>query len=156
MKNKYYTPIISEFYAGFEFEVNNDIVAGTLAIRPPKEWFKQVYGKSEPYTLDFIKYNLDNNLGMIRVKYLDKKDIESLGWGFYAEAITGKGSGKPDLVFKKGNYRLRYVRNGDNIFVEIKDDYVNYIQFSGTIKNLSELKIILKQIGLQNDTEQVL
>ena len=112
MKNKYYTPKISEFHVGFEFEVSNDIIAGILEVKPLKKLYKQIYGESEPYGFDFIKYNSEHNLGMIRVKYLNKEDIESLGftnWIDHEEKIGHKKfTSFPTFSYIKENYKLQF------------------------------------------------
>ena len=65
MESKYYTPSIEEFYVGFEYEVNYG----------ENDWQKEcLWAKPEVVTLPYM--NLEN----IRVKYLDKEDIESLGF----------------------------------------------------------------------------
>ncbi len=63
--NKYYTPEVQELGVGFEFEEKNE----------DGDWIKETYPFGDPwFSVDEI-YN-----GRIRVKYLDREDIESLGW----------------------------------------------------------------------------
>ena len=63
--NKYYTPSIEEFHVGFECEIKiGDHWKNIKAIEDIEEML--IYGIPKP-----------NNS---RVKYLDKDDIESLGW----------------------------------------------------------------------------
>jgi hypothetical protein len=142
-ENKYYTPSIEEFHVGFEFEVNYG--AGTDS----EDWEKESLNKSpQVVTLPYMR--LEN----IRVKYLDREDIESLGYKLTEEfpdayhlkdALVFKGKGlivfhpiMNRLLFKYPNY--------------IRDASGNYngfqTMFSGTIKNKSELKQVLKQIGV--------
>lgn len=65
-QQKYYCPDISEFYEGFEYE------------------FKERMGNYSKNKFrvtklnDALQHYLDRK--MIRVKYLDQQDIESLGW----------------------------------------------------------------------------
>ena len=127
MENKYYTPDITEFHVGFEYErktsfgwvksifiepLFNNSKIGQGSGADKKEWFS------------FEK----------RVKYLYKEDIESLG---FAQVIEDQ-------------YTLDDIELliDDDLFVQIiKDDG---FLFQGTIKNKSELKKVLKMIGHEN------
>ncbi len=92
------------------------------------------------------------NMKVERVKYLDREDIESLGFFchatdervFHSEKgiIINIGWGSP---VKKG-ITLAIV---SPVFDESKMSIVheNYL-FNGTIKNKSELKKLLKQLGI--------
>jgi len=66
--DKYYTPKLEEFHVGFEFEAQN--------ILDRQEWINKViiYGKDISYKEIAIKHK------EVRVKYLDKDDIEDLGF----------------------------------------------------------------------------
>ena len=66
MKDKYYTPEIEEFHVGFEYEVNYG----------KDRWVKEgLHYAPQVVTLPY------KNLENIRVKHLDREDIESLGFG---------------------------------------------------------------------------
>ena len=71
-------------------------------------------------------------------KYLDQEDIKSLGW-------SDKGS----LWFEKDTWLLRKWKNHE---LDIYDDSFTgedpAIVFRGTIKNKSELKKLMKQLGI--------
>ena len=127
MENKYYTPDITEFHVGFEYErktsfgwvksifiepLFNNSKIGQGSGADKKEWFS------------FEK----------RAKYLDKEDIESLG---FAQVMEDQYT-LDDIEFIID----------DDLFVQIiKDDG---FLFQGTIKNKSELKKVLKMIGYEN------
>ena len=81
-----------------------------------------------------------------RVKYLDKEDLESLGFEFLNEQ-------RHMHEFKKDKYYLEYCFAGPyfkevQIYYDGKGDDWRYV-FDGTIKNKSELKVLLKQLGIQ-------
>ena len=131
MKNKYYTPELEEFYVGFEFEeFYND------------QWNSKVYISGY-----FLNYNMDCLFGKdkdkIRVKYLDREDIESLGWKFEEECptwISFNMSGEKNLTLYKESKKVEIL---------IPDNPLQYhYSFAGTIKNKSELKKLLKQLGI--------
>lgn len=142
MDKKFYVPEIEEFRVNFEFEEKND--EGT--------WDKRTY----PFGT--VWFSVDEVLdGFIRVKYLDRQDIESLGWEFENEnrdMITF--SMKPDwntcLIDDRG------WDENDKLWLTLREDYLvhinnggNYEQYDGMrfyIKNKSELKRLLKQLGI--------
>lgn len=130
--SKYYTPSIEEFHVGFEYEYSGN---------KGKEWdadsIENLYDFED--LIDDIRY------GDIRVKYLDKEDIESLGF-----------------KFSKCEGDFRYFTIGKNIELMVGSNYIienlgatvlisnkeNGNTFEGIIKNISELKRLLKQLGI--------
>lgn len=133
--SEYYTPDISEFHVGFEFEE-----FGHNGTRE-KVWFPKVL------TLDELQWNRDGNdgpfdssLAKYRVKCLDREDCLALG---LEEIVWDNNSG----YFKKDAYTIG-IHSG--FFTHISQiDYGNQIvRFSGNIKNKSELKRLMKQIGI--------
>lgn len=141
MENKYYTPSIEELHIGFEYEQ-----------------FSHLNGKWESKFLDYSPFmtildeeNCDCSEHHIRVKYLDKEDIESLGfnklgmptWYEFKELTS---------IFNSGVYRLRLCNQPDkedNVRITISDSSIDdEIIYAGKIKNKSELKVLLKQLGI--------
>lgn len=130
---KYYTPALEEFYIGFEYQSCEEPLTDT--------W--------ETYTIDdgrelqdVIKYDL-GDYGERRVKYLDQKDIESLGFEF-----CFKGKNYIKFSMKEDSYIKHNFYLGDERNITItdhnKDNPENNIIFYGKIKNKSELQRILK------------
>lgn len=136
MESKYYTPEIEEFHVGFEYEAFHS-----------KEWFFEEGGnqwvKSKvSLGTDILTLNYAINCDFVRVKYLDREDIESLGWKAGVQGLAVDGySGWEE--FKKDDYRMVLSDNQGLIIV-----CRNHTSFSGTIKNKSELKKLLKQLGI--------
>ncbi len=136
--SKYYTPTIEEFHVGFSFEDStNDKEADWV------QWY--IADRHElAQALDILE------LHNCRVKRLDREDIESLGYVLHREDVT---MGYDEYCHKRhkevlppGNdSRLNVIlKKGNNVIV-----YKNLeIVFKGTIKNKSELKKILKQLGI--------
>ena len=154
MDSKYYTPSIEEFHIGFEYEYRNG-----------DKWEKDILSKfSEEMTPDtFVAgfiiasmfCNIDGTLteegkSSIRVKYLDKEDIESLGWEYVEDRGMSENYGytfnKPIQYLSGGDawYKLRYWFTNHRVRIEPLGGPI----FDGTIKNKSELKILLKQLGI--------
>jgi hypothetical protein len=132
IKDKYYTPTIEEFYVGFEYE----------RIVPGMEYGKTIYDgfySIRAYDWD-TSIEEDIKDGEIRVKYLDKEDIESLGFITY-----------DDTTFDKGDLQIRFNcllrKKGQGLGLVIYDRYSGII-FTGYIKNKSELIKLFKQLDI--------
>jgi len=118
---KYYTPTPEEFHIGFEYE--NKLVDG----------YWQWHGETEKVV--FTKgTNLEGIIdypNLVRVKHLDREDIES--FGFIKRKNDYLLQGRCSLMIS--NSKITITKNSG-------------ILFWGTIKNKSELKRILTQIGV--------
>ena len=135
MGNKYYTPKIEEFHVGFEYEVMNP---------KRKLWSKEIFylNKSHIDIIQYVDIQDEFTENPIRVKYLDKEDIVSLGFECleYNNVIG--------WTFNKyyiGYYRVVNSRDIKYTIID-KDDM---IIFTGSIKNKSELKVLLKQLNIK-------
>ena len=122
MESQYYTPEIEEFHNGFEFE-----------------WFdnqfkKQSFGITTDDDLEIIEDEIRER--KIRVKYLDREDVESFGWNQIEYDSYKLGS----FIFEFNNQYKTFIyleNNNENVFV-------------GNIKNKSELQKIMIQTGIIN------
>ena len=127
-KNKYYTPKIEEFFVGFEFETNYlyDV------------WESRVLSSSEADYF-FNTYYADAVATEFRVKYLDKEDLENLGFRNYMKSVND--------TYKLNDTVIRI--KSDYILVFRYDEYtIDELLFKGVIKNKSELKKLLTQLGI--------
>lgn len=172
MENKYYTPEIEEFHIGFEYETiklktidMNDIPKGVSLDEYIKsknwidEWIPIVWNKFSSFE---NKFNVEYQNGIIcnisvpnsiRVKYLDKEDIESLGF------IYDKTSNEEQLKFYKDNLNLFYrpvtKELGAFTIDPAKNDYMARYNMDNKlvrfliIKNKSELKKLLQQLNIK-------
>ena len=125
--SKYYTPKIEEFHVGFECEYQNIENA--------------VWGLFKHPNLDSLP--LDHELECIRVKYLDREDIESLGFN------TEDNGECYNLQIGFDLYGI-YPWESNKIHI-IKDMKT---LFEGIIKNKSELKKLLIQLSILEDGEK--
>ena len=135
MENKYYTPTIEEFHVGFEFESNyvgfsSDLKWKKILLNNSHDWFWTAY-KQDAVETEF------------RVKYLDKEDIESLGF----TQITYDCYNLPI-----GDEELRLLFENDIFKIFLADKYSDML-FQGTIKNKSELKRVLKMLNKPKEDE---
>lgn len=141
---KYYQPELWEFHIGFEYlrviEMDDDDqFIWEDKIFPEEGLCTGSIDAPELVELYYNKY-LD---GSVRVKYLDKEDIESLGFKVY----EGDGCYYKDWMldwYPEKDYLLKLYKKVDNIPGEEPYEYY----FQGIIKNKSELKRILKQVGI--------
>jgi len=91
--SKYYTPFLEEFHVGFEYEYKSTFLDGTVKTKEQFEanpWNKGVI--KSLYDLVYVERvlngaNFKNSLSGIRVKYIDKEDIESLGFILINEEV---------------------------------------------------------------------
>jgi hypothetical protein len=130
MEAKYYTPEFHEFHYGFEYEDGFFNAHFT-----PKSFdFKDVEGGLRSL---FLK-SLDNK--QIRVKCLDKEDIESLGWELDTVVKSDTFYIHKTSNLQNGTFRLTFREKENTI-------EINSIEYSfyGKIKNKSELKRLMIQ-----------
>lgn len=170
-EERYYTPTIDEFYVGFEYQIedlNDDAVSHT--------WRDQVFDGEETRTY-FVE-----ELGRkeMRVKYLDKDDIQSLGfdkfnytynkeknlqaiedenyshWHRFFESSDADKPAELVLNLQTINPNKAYVyiwwETPEELTVLVNTannmKYTSDFIFRGFIKNKSELKKLLKQLGI--------
>ena len=150
MEDKYYTPEIEEFHVGFECEVLFQTWEGGDT-EPVSDIQKVIIGGDSKYDRhlegDFRK-NGKEVLEHVRVKYLDREDIEGLGFTYKTIYRDGGTSiftkGSFELVFKGSNWATPSL----SVKIAEGDARDNKLLFFGDVKNKSELKLILKQIGI--------
>ncbi len=157
---KYYTPTLEEFCVGFEYEVLQKAPKKdpfVFVMQPELEedtWFKQKY--PDP----FLGYRIDKifKTYVVRVKYLDKKDIKSfnftetkslgdLNWRFVVQGYNKR-------VHEEDGYRywnlyLNYYPDLKTLKIKADtSDGEHSTFFNGVIKNKFELKKLLTQLNI--------
>jgi len=148
--NKYYTPEIEEFHVSFEFEKrgSNDRCS----------WNKCIFNREDLPHLegkDSLLESISNHYLILdfRVKYLDKEDIESLGWkdwsGMGIYEIDGSfpegDSGSPKPVFRLMKSPIK-----NKIEIRCDNPSIHFGNFMGICKNKSELRKVMNQLGIKN------
>lgn len=123
-KYSYYTPDIEEFHVGFEYE--EDFMSGE------GDWRKVTFEVKDD-DLWHIPGKLEE--GWIRVRHLCYEDI--VGLGFKAQIKTGETGYGYNLIEK----------DGKSILTITDKEYS--VLFKGTIRNRSELKRIMKMVGIE-------
>jgi|SRR6188508_178015 len=151
--NKYYIPEIEEFHVGFEVQYNVEGI-----------WVKI------PYMINYLEGDgyptiLDTHVSIekkvIRVKYLDREDIESLGW-----KLSTTSPVYPDLhmvyEINTNNPKTRYVLIQTinkpwevSIIIETpnfdgKYETLDCMNIKLELKNKSELEKFMKQAKIRD------
>lgn len=141
--NKYYTPEIEEFHIGFEYEFN---VGNTT-------WTKFIFDLDRP---DKVLENFKLNPQLFRVKYLDKEDIESLGFVHIGGSLLKDNIGVKFVCKSNKNYfiHLSYTKFSDRIVLRIEtsieeDSERTLVCHSIRCNNISQFKKLLnKQLNI--------
>ncbi len=137
MENKYYAPSIQEFHVGFEYEVCSNKDSSWIVV----DDFSNAYDYEDSPLYGVIK-DLENN--RIRVKCLNREDIESLGW-FYKQTTDAGLDYFWDNKTQKHSIICNYTTGWTVITVRSDARKEDYTAFAGYIKNKSELKRLLTQ-----------
>ena len=122
MDDKYYTPEIEEFHVGFEYEQKPSFTDGTVKTQEDfdrEKWKKRIFKVGYGPYINRALYgrNRDKGICGIRVKYLDREDIESLG---FKEDINEIDFPVQGFVLEKYKDAAIYLyRDTSNYFVDI-------------------------------------
>lgn len=136
MENKYYTPTINEFHMGFEYEYYSEGLS-ELDVDGIHGWYKKIF------SLDIEEGEQAHPVtGKIRVKILSKECIESLG---YKVEVLDVGQ---DTNYDELNISINGASIGNFYFdLTIHNANIELFGIFFTIKNKSEFKRVLNQIG---------
>lgn len=141
---KYYTPTIEEFHVGFEYEQLARIMQPKTDV-PNIRWTSFVFQFNQaPYVLDGLSRN------EYRVKYLDHDDIIAEGWG---NCVVTMLDDTDRFGWCKTHYML--IEDSEQFIVYEKVTENNSVAssniiFNGNIRNRSELRLIMKMLGIRN------
>lgn len=158
-ESKYYTPDIKEFRVGFECETNYCLFHSS---RSDHQEFEKLIITEDNIVLILDSYIGDAYSSEFRVKYLDRQDIEELGFIFSGKSVDDWYKKEYSLRLESGHwfnsFRLQHDRN--NTFQTVQDHCYNIkiygciagcdddVLFEGIIKNKSELKELLEKLGI--------
>jgi len=176
MKNKYYIPTFYDVIPDLEYEIFLKM-EHFKSLR--KEFEADFIANNELYDSEYFKTELSKEnfhlnhdrwlkyIDSIRVKYLDREDIESFGIN---KSVTHYHQPASDTYFnaiiggiKKGHltYYLTYIPDQNKLQIQLyskdnestlmKDGLTPIQVFYGTVENKSELKKVLIQIGVIKD-----
>ena len=168
MESKYYTPTIEEWHVDFEYEQRREIWDRSYpGIKVLEYIWEPVIGnlgqfkegidpdrKEKHYRFTNGQLGFGAYSNMVRVKYLDKEDIESLGWKFNDNMSVVS---QLYYLYEKDGYDLSVWYRKEGLLLVIRkvnkssDNIVvhSHSIFYGYIKNKSELKTLLKQLRIE-------
>lgn len=146
----YYTPELTEFHPGFEFEEFNpteDDIRESI-------WDKRICWKNDYEYL----WDSDADYSNYRVKYLDEQDIKESGWILQGDSPS-PFTGRPlktfkitkEIGFNTGSDYFLETTDSDKIVITIFE-YSSYgggkEEMSFRIKNKNELQRLMTQLGI--------
>jgi hypothetical protein len=140
MENKYYTPSIEEFHVGFEYEaVTNPNITNL-------NWSKRLVDMHS----NLVAYSAMIGSGLVRVKFLDRQDIEELGWG-YSETYSENEIFTKKVTIIRGEYDayLHYVEYTKWVMIYLKNETESHTVFAGTIRNKSQLRQLMAWLNIE-------
>jgi len=135
-QDKYYEPKLEELYLGYitNIQTNKGLQSGCF---PDLLLFNEELNQ---YKEDYTKASH----AILKTKYLDKEDIESLGFNLCLNINN-------ILSFKKlvNNYYLIITLQHDIIQIELqKEDKIKTV-FEGNLKSINELKKVLEFLNIK-------
>lgn len=154
-ENKYYTPKLEEFHVGFEYEFNHPDF--------DENWIKYHTPQFNHELEDFCLSKTWRE--SFRVKYLDREDIESLGWVKRDEPYAPSSTYLP-----KTSILESYYKNKTELYIAKHSDFYppkhlmiyqlsalrgygdeEYRSvFKGIVKNKSELKKLMEMLQINS------
>ena len=161
---KYYTPDIEDLYIGYECEIFE-----RLAFSPEKIWQKYICGDThcaydesfDPLYQQSVVLVYENNTPWVRTKYLDKSDIESLGWNHTGGQLMSVGRKDFETKFHLLQFYCARVDNIGLSTIKImtkEDDFVmgsyrgyDRVLYDGECKSINELKKIMQWFNIKNN-----
>jgi len=144
---EYYVPSIEEFHPGFKYEHLSDGLFED-SIEDFWGWYNRCFGE-DSFDIDIVIEEFKKESERFRVKYLDKEDIESTVFENWIDMEKRIGRSVlepfPSFTFLSddGQYKLKHFNDHD-----VRIYHNENTVFDGHVNNISELKIILKQIGV--------
>lgn len=139
--SKYYTPTIEEFHVGFEYEQfdNNQWKQNKLEVDGAERFFVMLSA-----------YELKE---FVRVKHLDREDIESLFWIMKSEkSESPEDYDKYTTGESRDYWILEHYTDENPHAVQIynqKSDKEHDNHYHGPIKNKSELKKLMQMLNIK-------
>lgn len=145
MENKYYTPELEDLHIGYECErkhYKNGIAPYELSQEQAREFYKnsEIEWSKEIIRSLFNYTHLLMDNEVIRTKYLDKEDIESLGW-------RQRNSSN---IFEKDKTYLSFNIYSNipviEIFKNLEEKYI--FMYIGECKSINELRKLMKWLKI--------
>lgn len=157
-QEKYYTPTFEEFYPGFEFEVKVENDTWSKFKWTEYSSFGLTHKSSNEVWTLFGKFED----GSVRVKYLDREDIEDVlknyGWDVLDDYYSNGGfknnflsQCEVKVEAHHPGYPMLFIYKKDGRWTVELDENRRFHEIS--IKNKSELKKVMQMVGIGGENE---
>ncbi len=166
-QSKYYVPLNEEFYIGYEYE--KAIVYGIGeqfeedGMFPVSGWKKKIVDIIEQDDREIVDIPFNTFDKYLRVKYLDKEDIENCGW-INVRDVEWIFNRKPAYMWAAEIDNIMIGYDSENYLLSItvkdptktpdgKEDEYEYPpkvgMYRGYCKSINELRKIMKLLGIK-------
>lgn len=163
IEKRFYVPEPEEFCLGFEYDHAN--YGGKLVVgaQIEKEWITTIVEDSYDFNSVWDVYNEGKQCTDIRVKLLDSQDIIDCGFGNKKKSVWDWYELNKTFRMRSGHHisKIKLIHDRSNEFLEVTDGDIcpnikiwgdfsgtDEVLFEGLIKNKTEFKKLLKQIGV--------
>ena len=143
----FYTPTVEDFHVGLRYEYCDNYHDMNPSEPDGDFWRKyvlpnDVYFEEPPCPFGYYQEN--KPMTHFRIKYLDRQDIEELGWEFWGE------NKDPQFVTYRhsGGYKMVVSEKGFHIFSTNLNGSGKETLFFGEIKCYNELKKLMIQLNI--------
>lgn len=133
--SNYYTPSIKEFHVGFEYQ--EKITKGA-----EETWVSHTCMEWNIGSVIEDLYTSEDYSEKIRVKCIDKEDIESLCWKF-----IGKLHNCECMQFERGDFYMEFWYNVNKFVIKSTSSEI----FNVTIKNKTELSKLMLMLDITHE-----
>jgi hypothetical protein len=148
-QNKYFTPDISELHVGYEYYT--EWKDGTLRKIIIDEYIDRNGDGDLPQAFWGLSNGIcgGSSVHPVMTKYLDREDIESLGWVFTEKSVDATfytlntGDKQKDTI--ENRWRLR-TEKGTRIWITQGYDWRRFL---GECKSVNELRMLMKMLKIQ-------
>lgn len=144
MENKYYTPEEKEFHQGFRFQLNY----------LKEGWLDEVFDGKEPsfHSIGQLKYGLMKHDWdeKVRVKHLDRSDIEEAGWTFsnFSKFYFHTSTGIDDDEKAAGHGIWLQQHGTEWTIIDCRMEF-HKVLFRGQIKNYNKLLDVMEMLNIK-------
>ena len=149
MENKYYQPEIEDFSVGYECEWIYEKNTSHNYYKNPEiyDWQKHTITLKDfsDHDLADVFHNIHNDSVSWRTKWLDREDIESLGFKYIATDILAWEKNEKTEIFLLNNVYLHYISHYKTLIIKEKG-VVGFDLYRGKYKSINEFRKLLKMI----------
>jgi len=149
VEDKYYTPQLEEFHLGFRFE----FMKGDKWQKDELSNYDITSSHQMEECENFIE-EIIKGIRDVRVKYLDREDIEELDWVHYSKSINDWFNWESTIRLESGHFmkfklQIGYFDHRVRIIANEYEGANDEVFFEGYLNNYNELQKLMKQLNIQ-------